>query len=329
MKIIKAGIIIILILTLGVNALEIYDKECKNDGSLRVVVKGDSKAKVYTSEIEVKVGQIAMPGSWDTNYVTRSTTAAREYSTYQSEANILTAKRSYPINVEYKETQEDGSKTIGTAPFEIECPGLVFSCKNLNITILSCENQEDGLFRSSIHISGLEQSEIAKMDVMQVVDFIIEAENKYKDMTGKETARGTLPYKAQVIRIEKDEYVVRYEFSSKNNNTVKTLWAGYNNNLKYTCKQVQYPEVKFYDKVECVKQETAQQTEPEEEKVDTQTETEKEQPKETQKPTKKAEQIIQEQPKNYKPLAIVSIILIVVLSVGGIILSYLYKRGYL
>jgi len=329
MKIIKATIIALLILVLGVNGLDIFDKECKNDGSLKLVVKADSKNVLYTKDIEVRLGNTAMQGSWDRIDIVKSTTAARGYSTFQSEENILTAKRPYPINLIYKMTNEDGSEGYETKSFEVECPGLEFSCKNLNITIQSCENQEGGFFRAVLFIGGLEQSERAKMDINQVVDFMLETENKYKDTTGKETTRGTLPYKSQVIRMQKDMHVVRYEFSSKNMNTVKNIWAGYNNNMRYQCKQDKYPSVKFYDKIDCTIPQVTQEEQKEEYEVEIETEAVRQTPQQNEENQKTAEQILQEKPKNYKPLAIVSIILILVLAVGGIILSYLYKRGYL
>ncbi len=328
MKTIKLSFIFLLIFALGVSALEVSESECKKDGSLRLVLKADSTMKAYTEDIGVKVVGTPMFGTWNILYVTRSESASREYTTFQSDENILTSKRSYPINIDYKDTKEDGTKLPKTLSFEVECPGLLFSCKNLNISIESCENQKNGLFRAVLDVKGLEQSQLAKMDIMQVVDFLVDAENKYKDSTGKETSRGTLPLKSQVTRLEKDKYVVRYEFSSKNNNTVKSLWVGYNNNLVQPCKQDQYPEVEFYGKIECSKEETLQQEQKEE--VVTPSEIKEDQKAEKGAQNKKtADQIIRQQPKNYKPLAIVSIILIVVLSIGGIILSYLYKKGYL
>ncbi len=328
MKTIKLSLIFLLILAIGVSALEVSETECKKDGSLKLVLKADSTVKTYTEDIGVKVVKTPIFGTWNIIYVTKSESASREYATFQSDENILTAKRSYPINIDYKETKEEGTKLPKTLSFEVECPGLLFSCKNLNISIESCENQKTGLFRAVLNVKGLEQSDLAKMDIMNVVDFLIEAENKYKDSTGKETSRGTLPLKSQVTRLEKDKYVIRYEFSSKNNNTVKSLWLGYNNNLIQPCKQDQYPEVEFYDKIECSKEETLQQEQKEE--VVAPSEIKEDQKSETPTQNKKtADQILQQQPKNYKPLAIVSIILIVVLSIGGIILSYLYKKGYL
>lgn len=324
-SLIKASTLILLILATSASAIELYDKVCNDDGSLKLVLKANDKSKVYTQDVEVRVGQTAMPGTWDINFITQSSSSVREYATYQSKGNILTAERSYPINVLYKAIQQDGSTKEESMPFEVECPGLLFSCENLNITMESCETQSSGLFRAVILIGGLEQSQKAKMDVMQVVDFAMEAENKYVDTTGKETSRGTLPQKAQVLRTEKDKYVVRYEFSSKKNNTVKTLWAGYNNNLKYNCQQDKYPEVKFYDRIECQKEEE-QQTEEEKESEETTPVNEEPSPEEKKKTS---EEILAGQHKNYKPLAIVSIILVAVLGVGGIVLSYLYKRGYM
>ena len=42
-----------------------------------------------------------------------------------------------------------------------------------------------------------------------------------------------------------------------------------------------------------------------------------------------ADQIINEQPKDYKPLAVLSMILVGVIGFGGITLSYLYRKGYI
>jgi hypothetical protein len=241
---------------------------------------------------------------------------------------VLTSKRPYPINIEYKLTQEDGTKTDETQSLGIECPGVIFTCEELNISIESCENQGD-LFRAVLNVKGLEQSKEAMMGLLQVVDFQLETENKYKDMDGKETSKGTLPEKAQAVRLEKDKYVIRYEFSSKNPNTVKILRASYNTNLKYPCDTEKYPEVKFYDSIECKRVEATQEVEPKKD-VAIQTQAVKEQSKETQTETKKtADQIIQQEPKNYKPLAVISMILVGVLGFGGIILSYLYRRGYI
>jgi len=327
MKTIKIGIVILLTIILSVNAIEVFDKECKKDGSLSITLKADSKAITYTGDVQVKAAETPIKGTWDTLEILKSETTRREFSTFTSEENILTAKRSYPINIEYKTTEGNGSKTTGTKSFEVECPGLLFSCNGLNMSIESCENQEGGLFRAVVNAQGLEQSPAATMDILQVVDFVLEAENKYKDMTGKETTRGTLPAKSQVLRIQKDKYVIRYEFSSKNNNTIKTLWAGFNKNMNYDCNEKEYPDVKFYDKIECKAGEAAEEPKKE---IETEKEVVEEENKEKTAENKKtAEDILKVAPKNYKPLAIVSIILIVVLSIGGIVLSYLYKRGYL
>lgn len=326
-------IAIVLAFSLSVSALEIYDQQCKSDGSLKLVLKADSKAKVYTDSIQVKVGNTLLNGAWDPVYITQSDKSAREYATFQSEEDVLTSKRSYPLSVTYLDVYDEGNKSLETISFEVECPGLVFSCKELNITVESCETSKDWLFRSVVSIKGLEQSDLAKMNVLDVVDFVLDAENKYKDMSGKETSRGGLPLNSEVVRLEKDKYVLRYEFSSKKNNTINSLWVGFNKNLRFPCDFDKYPEVKSYDNVDCAKESDGEITPviQAEEKVPEAkpSEVKDETPQKSLANPKSAEQILEGQSKNYKPLIMITIILVVVISIGGIVLSYLYKRGYL
>jgi hypothetical protein len=42
-----------------------------------------------------------------------------------------------------------------------------------------------------------------------------------------------------------------------------------------------------------------------------------------------AEDILKEQPKDYQPLAVLSMLLVWVLGFGGITLLYLYRKGYI
>ncbi|MFH1210841.1 MAG: hypothetical protein V1645_02900 [archaeon] len=318
-------ITIMLILAISVNAIEVYDKECKNDGSIRLLLKADSKSTVYMTDVKVMYGQEEMKGDWDNQYITKSDTAKREYAEFQSYGSYLKEKKTYRINIEYQETGEDGEKTSRTDTLEIGCPGLVFSCNGLGIKIESCTNSDE-LFRAVITAKGLEQSQEAKMDVKTAVDFLLEAENKYKDITGKEGSRGAVPEKAQVISPEKDKYVLRYEWEGSNN--IKTMRVGYNEDLTARCKPEEYPEIKFYDRMDCTTEETTIKEEKKEE-TPIATQAVKETKQEPAQKTKTADDILQEQPKNYRPLAIVSMILVGVLGFGGIILSYLYRRGYI
>lgn len=328
MKIIKASMIFLLLLILNVSALELFDKECKDDGSLKLVLKGDSPAKVYTQDITVKVGQAPVNGSWDSPYMTRATISKMEYSTFQTEENTLRSSGLYTINIDYIETNDTGNKAYESMSFNVDCPGIQFTCKALEMKIESCENNNDGLFRAVVDANGLEQPGTANINLLQAVDFYLEAESQYKDMTGNEVVRGSLPLNTQVLRIQKDKYVLRYEFSKKNR--VKTLRAEFNTrNMNHYCEKDKYQDVKFYDKITCTDTQVSEVTPQEEIKV--QTQAVKEPPRE-EKPAenkKTAEQILQEQQKDYKPLAVISIIMIVVLSIGGIIISHLYKRGYI
>lgn len=330
---------LVLVFSLTANALEVYDKQCKSDGSLKLILKADNKAKVYTDNIQVKVGNNLMVGSWDPLYITQSDKSSREYATFQSEENVLTVKRSYPLSITYLSVYDEGNKSLETKSFEVECPGLVFSCKEMNISIESCGTSKDWLFRSVISIKGLEQSDAAKMSVLDVVDFVLDAENKYKDMSGKETSKGGLPLSSEVVRLDKDKYVLRYEFSSKKNNTINSLWVGFNKDLRFPCNFDKYPEVKPYDKVDCSRESDEDaglsvepvETPPKAEPSAKSSEVKDEIPQKSlaNPNTKSADQILENQPKNYKSLVIITIVLVVVISIGGIVLSYLYKRGYI
>ncbi|MEM4244784.1 MAG: hypothetical protein QXR60_01080 [Candidatus Nanoarchaeia archaeon] len=274
----------------------------------------------------VKSGATILTGTWDRPYVIRASSSILELATFQTEENVFTSRSRFPITVEYELAPENSTKIPRSMSFYVDCPGIKFTCKNLDMKIVSCVNHEDGLFRAVLNVKGLEQSPEATRDLMDVVEFFIEAEGKYRDMTGNMVSRGGLPKGTDVMKIRKDEYVIRYDFSSLRKVNIKTLWAGFKKDAGYKCDQEKYPGVRFFDKITCTNEETTKEEQKNEIKIQTQAVKE---PQQKEQPKKTAEDIINEQPKNYRPLAVLSITLIIVLTVSGIILSYLYKNGYI
>ena len=81
------------------------------------------------------------------------------------------------------------------------------------------------------------------------VGFSIVAEKNYADIDNYLTKRGNLPKGYEIIKLAKNRYLLRSEFS---NNYVKSILVQYMQKLFMSeCTEDKYPDVQFYDSLAC------------------------------------------------------------------------------
>lgn len=264
--------IIIIILTLlvllhSVSAIKVNEAQCYDDGSIKIVLKANNEKEVYTKDIYITADDKRVKGSWEGEKLTILSGYDEKLATFTGIENQLTEQKTYSIKLAYKEII--GGSTIQDAEltFNLECPGLIFTCKRLGIKINDCLTSKRGKFTANLDIYGLEQSEKGTMDPMKVIDYMLETQILYKDINGYTSKLGSLPYGATITKTSPNQYVVEAEFDKYTTNHAKNMWANFNSNMVKQCKPSQYPDIILSSKKQCAYKETEEDMQAEKEEA--------------------------------------------------------------
>lgn len=251
----------LLILIITALAIKIDgEPECYDDGSFIIPLKADSEKYTYTKEIKVTVDGKSLKGTWSNDKIKLTANSIDKYATFTGLEDQLIEKKTYTIKLDYKlrteSFEEDEEMT-----FDLECPGLFFTCNRLGIKINDCLTSKTGKFTSNIEIYGLEQSAKGKMDPLEVIDFLLDTQILYKDIDGLTSKKGSLPEGATVVKVSDNKYLVESNFPKYTTNHVTTMKVIFNDNLKRPCNPVDYSDVIFTNQKECVYKETEEDRE--------------------------------------------------------------------
>lgn len=310
--------LVFLFVLVNVNALMFYSGECFNDGHGRITVNaGDNDSKIYSSQMRTFVDGVEIIEDWSNEYFRNSNDGTKKYGVLETKEGLFNEKKTYNIEISYYYENDPQKKTIKG---EMECPGLRFTCALLNLSIDDCYTK-DGKFVAELTILGIEQSAGIEKEPDVAVNYNMLAEKRYLDTYGNNKEDGLLPAGYMITQIAKGKYRIEAPFVD---NRVKEFYARYNLNefIKY-CDSDDYPEVTFWDKMEC-NQEVVEETTTEGETIadETGATEETEEPEEITEPAE-IEQV-QVQTVNVKSLGLITIIIIVLVIFG---LMYIKKKG--
>lgn len=310
--------------------LELYDIECYNDGHVEFTVSAENESKAYTKDIAVFSGNELVEGSWgDTIFMEKSSIANRKYGTFTSKEGVFTKKEVYNIKVDYAITMNATTKYNQSLSFQANCPGLLFTCSKLNLSIQDCYNQ-DNKFKAIMKIQGLSQSNDAKMDPAKVVSYTISASNIYQGINNFNSKEGGLPLNYNISSLSNEEYLLEFGFEG---NSVNKLFVELNEEMFIACSRDKYSQVKYYDSKECsskpaeekpvVEEKPAESQEPAIVQEETQEQAAPEKPAENE--AKEENQTIDSTTKedlNAKDIILFTVIVLVI----GLVLIYWLKR---
>ena len=150
--------------------------------------------------------------------------------------------KSYNIKVEYIIKGSEDKKELN---FVVNCPGMVFNCKFLEVSVDDCYT-EDGILKAFLTIKGLlpSNSPLAQnqiRDPIKDMTYNLEADKPYESIdtkTGliKESKYGAIPKNAQVTQTERDHYFLFADLGK--DNFVKKLAVSFGPDLQFLCKDI-------------------------------------------------------------------------------------------
>jgi len=228
-------------------ALELYDLDCFNDGHATIILSGNNESKAYTKDIKLTVDNNQVEGSWSSLFIKKTSIMDQKYGTFTSKEGIFKEKNTYNINVDYVLVENSTASYKETISFPIECPGLLFSCTILNLSVSDCYNQE-GIFTAIINAQGLMQSKDSTMQPDKVISFTIRSKNNYIDKNNFNSKEGDLPANYTISSIGNDNYKLEFELDA---NTVNSMFIEFNDELFKPCNRNVHSKVKYYDLKEC------------------------------------------------------------------------------
>lgn len=245
---------IILLLAFSVSAIKVYETECYDDGSIKLTLKANSEKDAYTKDMIILADEKRVKGSWDNTKLTLRETNSK-YATFTGLENQLIEKKSYAIKISYKERLGEAVEDAELS-FDLECPGLLFTCEKLGIKIKDCVTSKTGKFSANLDIYGLEQSKEGEMDPLKVIDYVLETQILYKDISNHVSKKGSLPKGATITKTADNQYLIEANFGKYTTNHVETMWTGFNNNLVRPCDPTKYPSIILSYKQGCEYKET-------------------------------------------------------------------------
>lgn len=253
-------VLILLLLACPVLAIKVINEgeektQCFDDGSLKIVLKANNEKDAYTNTMVVTADDKTIKGSWDSDKLTMTSGASEKVATFTGVENQLTEAKTYTIKIDYKEGPSD-AMADAELTFNLECPGLLFSCQRLGIKINDCTTSKSGDFKANLEIYGLEQSENATLDPLKAVDYTLDAQILYKDINGYTSKRGNLPLGAVIKKTGDNKYSVEAQFDKYTTNHVNNMWVRFNNKLPSVCNPAEYPEIMLSNRQTCTYIET-------------------------------------------------------------------------
>lgn len=333
--------IFLAILLLGsVNGLTIDSKKCFNDGHVEIVVNGgDNESKVYISDINLMIGGISINNTWSNEYVYDAQSVEKQYSEIATEEGLFNRDEFYYVDIDYFITLPNGDKDQKSIKETVDCPGLLFTCSKLGLSIDSCHTTNRNKFQAYLNILGLRQSEKAMMDALKAVTYNFETENSYTDIRNAYTKKGKLPINAEIIELGNEKYLLE---ANLEDNFVKTLGIRYDT-LVFGCVEGNYPNVSFYDVKECTSEISLEEGTADADLEDmkaqkfeaegTGANLEESKIEETEKvtDTQKVEEASKDVEfyQDYSPLKIMGFVLLIVFLFSAFVLAYLRRKGYI
>lgn len=246
--------VIILLLAFSVSAIKVHESGCYDDGSLKITLKANSEKDAYTKDMTILADEKRVKGSWDNTKLTLREPNSKS-ATFTGIENQLVEKKVYSIKISYKERLGEAVEDAELG-FDLECPGLLFTCEKLGIKIKDCVTSKTGKFTSNLDIYGLEQSKEGGMDPLKVIDYVLETQILYKDIFDYVSKKGSLPKGATITKTAENQYLIEANFDKYTTNHVKTMWAGFNNNLVRPCDPAKYSNIILSYKQGCEYKET-------------------------------------------------------------------------
>lgn len=246
---------VFLLLTFSVSAIKVYNAECHDDGSFEITLRADSDKYAYTKEMTVSADGKRVKGSWDNDKIRMTDSAYAKTAIFTGRENQLLEKKIYNMKILYKlrtETSEEDAELN----FEMECPGLLFTCNKLGIKINDCTTSKTGRFTANLNIYGLEQSPQGTMDPLKVINYILDTQILYKDINGVTSKRGSLPQGTIITKVEENKYFIEANFDKYTTNHVEKMWVNFNDNLIRPCSPADYSSVILSHNKECEYKET-------------------------------------------------------------------------
>jgi len=201
-----------IILTSIVSASTFYDTICSADGSLTFRLKSDKDERIYVNDIKIlivsptgKIFDLSEKGEWST--IKRITTEDAG-SLFRSEELLLNEEGIYRMEIKYKSFSSSDEYVQKGKEATFECPGLLFSCRLLDVSIDKCYNK-DGKFVAEYTIQGLKPSNLKNakvIDILDGVDYTIEATETYEDINNNIIRKGSLPRNYKLKEIGPNKY---------------------------------------------------------------------------------------------------------------------------
>jgi len=344
---------VFLLLIFSASAIKIVEEEtkCLDDGSIELVLKANSGKDAYTNDMTILAEGRNIKGKWEGEKISLS--QLYKEATFKSRENRLVEPRTYSLQLLYKETTDGINKEDAELTFDLECPGLFFTCEQLSVKIEECVTSLTGKFKAYMSIYGMEQSVKGTMDPLEVIDYDLNAKILYKDINGYTSKRGSMPAGATVTKLGPGKYLIASEFDEYTTNHVTDMIVRFNDQLKRPCNPADYPEAIFSNKATCDYRETEDDIEADEDLLAKYREEEKE-PEKIETVEELVEEFLEEseegilegtneesmttgnsvkeqitvQERKKNQLKVLITILFSVLIIGGVLLSYLYKQGY-
>ncbi|MBM3200000.1 hypothetical protein FJZ53_03600 [Candidatus Woesearchaeota archaeon] len=242
-----------LLLACSVDAIKVYDTQCYDDGSFKITLRANNEKDAYTSSMTLTADEKNIKGEWIGDRLTLTSSTEKE-AVFEGSENQLVEAKSYAMKLLYKEGSESAEAELS---FELQCPGLLFTCKRLGVKINDCLTSKSGLFEANLDIYGLEQSEKANLDPIKALEYIVDTMMLYKDINGYTSKRGSLPVGSTITKTGDGKYKISAQFDKYTTNRVTSLLARFNDNqLPTICSPVKYPGVILSHRQDCKYEQT-------------------------------------------------------------------------
>ena len=217
-------------------SLKPYDIDCFDDGHVELTLEGENDSKAYTEDIEVKSNGKTVQGSWGSLFIKKSDSAEDQYGKFVSREGIFDIAKNYDINIDYILAENATASYKQSLAVSVSCPGLLFSCSLLNISIQECYTK-NGKFNAVIAAPGLKQSGRAEMDFDKVTSYILRTRENYIDKNLISSRKGELPAVHEVAYIKDGKYLLAFDFAD---NFVESLYVQFNDELFRPCSEAEY-----------------------------------------------------------------------------------------
>ena len=202
---------IFLVLMPVASSLVLYDVDCYNDGRIEITLEGNNESKAYTNEIIVKTSDNIVDGSWGSNFIQKSSVLSKKYGTFISKEGIFNEDRIYQLDVSYVLVENATARYDQSLSFTVNCPGLLFACNLMNLSISECYTQ-NSKFNALLDIQGLRQSGPTLMDPAEVINYKIKAENDYLGLNTVISKEGVLPKYYKITYLKNNQYMLEFNF---------------------------------------------------------------------------------------------------------------------